>query len=91
MNIESIKNYHFYDFVEYYLGYSIRGSGKIVQLDRANGIVVLKFKHFKMSSVLKYEFVFDNEKCLLSKNYWSNQDITNEWENFMQNEFCRGC
>ena len=84
MNIESIKDYQFYDFVEEYLGYPMKGSGTIVSLQRTENQVVLNFKKFKLNSVIKYEFVFSNDKCIVSKNYWNNVDLTKEWLNFAE-------
>ena len=83
MNFLVLTDYQYKDFAEEYLGYSLKGSGRFIKISRTNNEVNLEVKRFSMNRCDYNVFTFFKNKCILSRNYWNNQDLT---QNF--NEFC---
>jgi len=84
MNFLEIPDYYLYDFAESILGYSLNGGGRIVKFEEnaEHTEKVLKIKRYFMNHCDNNEFIFLKDKCIRSKSYWSNQDLTSEFEDF---------
>ena len=80
-----LPDYVLRDFAEYYLGYSLKGSGRFVTFEKTEDMKVLKVKRFFMNRCDCNEFVFTVDACILSRNYWNNQIISAEFDKFYEN------
>lgn len=86
MDVFTLRDYVFYDFIEDVLGFSLRGSGRIVNLLRENTEIVVSVKIYRLSGCINSEFIFTNERCIWAKNYWKNVDITSDWNKFLETQ-----
>ena len=86
MNFLEIPNYYLYDFAEHILGYSLKGSGRMIKLEEypENQEKILKIKRYYVNRCDKNEFVFTSNSCIRVRSYWSNQDLTKEFEDFYE-------
>ena len=81
-----INDYVLCDFAEYYLGYSLKGSGRFVDVEKVKDMKILKVKRFFLNRCDNNEFIFTADSCILSRNYWHNQDISQEFDKFLQEQ-----
>ena len=79
-----LPDYVLRDFAEDYLGYSLKGSGRFISLENSKDLKVLKVKRFYMNRCDCNEFVFTVDACILSRNYWNNQNISAEFDKFYE-------
>ena len=83
MDFLALRDYQYKDFAEEYLGYSLKGSGRFVSLDRKENEIILKIKRYGLNFCDNNEFVFFYDRCVLTRNYWSNVDISDKFEDFV--------
>jgi len=86
MNYNEMSDYVLYDFAEYYLGYSLKGSGRFVDISRTDSVTILKVRRFFLNRCDNNEFTITKDSCILSRNYWHNEDITQEFEKFIKEQ-----
>ena len=84
MNFLLLDRYQIYDFAESYLGYSLKGSGRFIEFEKKEDIYVLKVKRFFTNRCDCNEFIFTHSSCILSRNYWHNEDITQDLKRFYE-------
>ena len=86
MNFLMLNKYQIYDFAESYLGYSLKGSGRFIKFEKKENMNVLNVKRFFSNRCDCNEFVFTQNSCVLSRNYWHNEDITQHLTKFLNEQ-----
>ncbi len=82
MDVHSINRHVFYEFAEEFIGFSVKGSGRIVSITNQGEEIILTIKKYSTTSFQTFEFIFSNEYCVYKTNYWNSKNITDQWEEY---------